>query len=152
MVLVQSYGSDVLAPVAIPTYVDLLLPNLRALDRLGGSGTKDELNDMTISIAGITDEQLGVEFPPDAQQTGSKIVHRLAFACSYLKAIGAVNNSVRGVWTLEPEAKTYLSMTDEDAAKALRSADASARRERRLAKVAAGVTVTDEDETVPGDA
>jgi restriction system protein len=120
-----------LESVPIPSYVDLMLPTLRALEALGGSGTSSEIDDTVISQEGLTDEQLAVEFPPEARQTGSKVVHRLAWARTYLKKFGAVNNSQRGVWTLEAGAEPYLAMPTETAADALRKADADVRREYR---------------------
>lgn len=120
----------------IPTYVDMMLPTLQVLDKLGGSGTRDEIDDAVIAHMGFTDEQLAVEFPPTAKQKGSKIIHRLAWARTYLKKIGTVDNSRRAVWTLEPPARSYLDMDPSEAAAALRAADSEVRRQRRLDKIA----------------
>jgi restriction system protein len=94
----------------VPSYLEMLLPTLQALDHLGGSGTKDEIDQEVIRIMGLTDEQLAVEFPPEATQKGSKVIHRLAWARTYLKKFGAVDNSRRGVWTLEPPGRQYIEM------------------------------------------
>jgi hypothetical protein len=60
-------------PVSIPTYVDMLLSTLTALDNLGGSGTNDEVDDAVSGIMGLTDDQLAVVFPPEARQKGPKV-------------------------------------------------------------------------------
>lgn len=130
---------------SIPTYREMLLPTLVALDRLGGSGTKDEIDGVVPEIMGLTPEQLTVEFPPDARQKGSKVIHRLAWARTYLKKFGAADNSQRGIWTLEPEGRRYLAMPPEAAIAQLRVADTDVRRETRLRRLAT-VAVADPDE------
>lgn len=120
----------------IPTYVEMLLPTLRALDKLGGSGTRDEIDEAVIGLIPISDEQLAVEFPPEAKQKGSKVIHRLAWSRTYLKKFGAVNNSERGVWTLELPARQYLDGEPVAASKALQAADSEVRKQNRLAKLA----------------
>jgi restriction system protein len=134
-----------MADVLIPTYVEMLLPTLGALDRLGGSGTKDEVDNTALSLMRLTPDQLAVEFPPDARQKGSKVLHRLAWARSYLKKFGAVDNSRRGVWTLEAPGREYLKMNPEEAASALRSADADVRKHARLARIAAASEIDPDD-------
>ena len=69
----------------IPTYRNLLLPTLQALDALGGSAGNEALEAKVVEQAGISAAQMAVEFGPDNRQTGPKINHRLAFARSYLK-------------------------------------------------------------------
>lgn len=122
--------------VQIPTYVDMMLPTLEALEALGGSGTRDEIDDAVIAHMALTDDQLGIEFPPTATQKGSKVIHRLAWARTYLKKVGTVDNSRRAVWTLEPPARHYLDMDRVEAMTALRAADSEVRRQRRLQRVA----------------
>src|ERR1035441_5973918 len=124
----------------------MLLPVLETLDKLGGSGTKDEMDEITIDLMGLKPEQMAVEFPSDAQQKGSKVVHRLAWARTYLKKFGATDNSRRGVWTLEPPGRKYLEMPREEAATALRNADAEVRKQARLEKAASALSGTDAED------
>lgn len=141
----------------IPTYVEMMLPTLQAVEKLGGSGTKEEIDETAVEIMRLSDEQMAVEFPPESAQSGSKVIHRLAWARSYLKKFGALNNSTRGVWTLEPPARAFLDLPPEEAIASLRTADSEARRElrvRRLAEAAtAGDPGTDEEppEGTPSD-
>jgi restriction system protein len=139
----RAYGA-VVADVSIPTYVEMMLPTLQALDTLGGSGTRDEIDDAVITRMGFTDEQMAVEFPPTATQKGSKVIHRLAWARTYPKKAGTIDNSRRAVWTIEPQGRAYLEMATGEAAAALRVADSEIRRQARLAKVAATESVQDE--------
>ena len=54
----------------------------------------------------MTDEQMAVEFPPESRTEGSKILNRLHWARSYLKKIGALHNSARGVWAITETTST----------------------------------------------
>lgn len=86
-------------------------------------------------LAGVTAEQMAVEFPPESTLAGeSKIINRLHWARSYLKKIGALNNSARGVWAITSTGTEYLDMDPEDAIEALKQADNQVRAEMRKAK------------------
>jgi restriction system protein len=93
--------SNILGPVsngvAIPNYSDLLWPTLRAVVLIGGSGTIEELNARVLEQEHFTEEQQSV---PHGDGPGSEIAYRLAWARTYLKGMGAMNNSSRGVWTV----------------------------------------------------
>lgn len=140
-----THYSECVNDVAIPVYGDMLLPTLIALDRLGGSGTKDEVDSAVAEIMELTPEQLAVEFPPDARQKGSKVAHRLAWARTYLKKFGAADNSRRGVWTLEAPGREYLNIRPEEAAARLRDADAEVRRQARLRRLEGETSSSDEE-------
>ena len=43
--------------VPIPTYIEAMLPTLKALEKLGGSGTKEEIDEAVVEIMGLTEEQ-----------------------------------------------------------------------------------------------
>ena len=71
-----------------------------------------ELDEMVIEIMGITEEQLAVEFPDDAAQTGPKVLHRMLWARSYLKKLGAVDSAGRGRHKITAEGRHYLGLDD----------------------------------------
>lgn len=83
-------------PVQIPSYVDLMYPTLRALVELGDQSDHATIDEKVIELTGITSEQLAVEFPESSVQHGSKVKHRLAWARSYLKKLGAVETREKG--------------------------------------------------------
>lgn len=56
----------------------MMLPTLQAIDQLGGSGTKEEIDEAVTDLMSLTEEQMAVEFPPESVQKGSKVLHRLA--------------------------------------------------------------------------
>ncbi|MDQ3539118.1 MAG: Mrr restriction system protein, partial [Chloroflexota bacterium] len=81
----------------IPPYHAMLWPTLLALKDLGDSGSIQEINDKASEIAGFTDGQLSV-LHGDGPQT--EVRYRMAWARTYLKAVGALENSSRGVWSI----------------------------------------------------
>lgn len=82
---------------AVPSYDSLLWPTLVALRQMGGSAANDELLVKLTEVSGISDEVASVVHSDKRQ---SKLNYNLAWAKSYLKRAGALENSVRGVWSL----------------------------------------------------
>jgi restriction system protein len=80
----------------IPRWKDLLWPTLDALRALGGSGSIEEIETTVDAIVGFTEEQQAV-----LHKSGplSEINYRLAWVRTYLKGVGYVENSSRGVWS-----------------------------------------------------
>jgi restriction system protein len=96
--------------VEIPTHVDLMLPALSAIEKLGGSATRAELRNMTLAVAAPSDDEMAVTFPEGSLRAGtSKIVHRVDWAITYLVMIGALDNPRRGFQTLTPIGRELLS-------------------------------------------
>jgi len=86
-----------MAETAVPRFDKLLWPTLLALREIGGSGTVSETSDKAIEIGGYGEEQQEVLHKGGPS---TEIRYRLAWARSYLKAVGALENSVRGVWSI----------------------------------------------------
>lgn len=83
----------------VPTFDKLMNPIIHALKHLGGSGTIEEVNNKAVEIAGLTDEQLEVLHDPN-KGSQTEVEYRLAWARTYLKKYGVLENSSRGVWAL----------------------------------------------------
>jgi restriction system protein len=73
-------------------------PSLLAARELGDSATVDELNKSTIGVVGLSEDQQAV--PQGSEGRRSEAEHRLHWARTCLKAIGAPGNSAPGVWTV----------------------------------------------------
>jgi restriction system protein len=137
--------------VAVPTHVDLLWPTLQGVRELGGSGTIDEINERVVQREGFTEEQQAVLHNEGPR---TKLEYRLAWARSYLKAIGALENSERAVWSITDAGRAYSA---EDVARGLneyRRALRAARRERKRAERDAELVDGDEvdvDGETPSD-
>ena len=68
------------------------------LKALGGSGRIEEIAEAVIELEGFTEEQQAVRRREGDRMT--MIEYRLAWARNYLKNIGAIENSARGVWSI----------------------------------------------------
>jgi restriction system protein len=82
---------------SVPSYDSLLWPTLVALRATGGSASNDELLTKVTEIAGVPEDIASI-IHLDNRQT--KLNYNLAWAKTYLKKVGAVTNSARGVWSL----------------------------------------------------
>ncbi len=94
----------------LPTYLDLMLPTLSAVEALGGKAHIHEINPEAIAKAGITDEQMAVEFPEDSSQSGPKVLHRLAWARTVLRRVDALESLGGGLWALTDTGSTMLAL------------------------------------------
>lgn len=82
----------------VPPYHEMFIPTLEALKLLGGSGSIAEINEKVYKVADFNDEVL--EIPQDENGIISKVDYRLAWARTYLKKYGLLDNSSRGIWSL----------------------------------------------------
>jgi restriction system protein len=118
----------------LPHYHELLLPTLDAVKELGGSGSINEIVEVVNRREAFTEEQQGV-LHKDGPET--EIRYRQAWARTYLKGMGLLDNSRRGVWTLTDEGARLLSdpALDREAIEQrvleLRASYIAAARERR---------------------
>ena len=85
----------------VPQYNALINPALQAIIQLGGSGTNDEIYDKVIDILGLSDEVSNIPHLGSVNQ--SELSYRLAWAKTYLKKYGVINNSKRSVWSVSNE-------------------------------------------------
>ena len=82
----------------LPTYDELIIPTLKALVKLGGSGTIEEINTKVYEIANLSDEILQILHNEDSSRT--EVDYRLAWSRTYLKKYGLIENSSRAIWAL----------------------------------------------------
>jgi len=75
-----------------------MIPLLKGLKELGGSGTIEELNEKVYEILNLPDDIL--QMPHSENDTRSEIEYRLAWTRTYLKKADILDNSSRGVWAL----------------------------------------------------
>ncbi|MDM8526989.1 restriction endonuclease [Anaerolineales bacterium HSG24] len=76
-----------------------MTPVIQALKMLGGSGTIEEIDNKASEIANLPNEQL--EILHDSEKgSQTEVEYRLAWARTYLKKYGILENSSRGVWAL----------------------------------------------------
>ena len=93
----------------VPTSDRMMNPTLRALRELGDSGTVSEIFDKVIQIMNLSDEQLErIHDPTKSNQ--SEVAYRLAWSRTYLKKVGLIDNSTRGVWVLTDEGREHSAV------------------------------------------
>lgn len=131
----------------LPPYQDLLLPTLEAIDELGGSGSINEIVDAVQRRENFSEEQQAV-LHKDGPET--EIRYRQAWARTYLKGMGLLDNSRRGVWSLTEDGKKLLSESglDREARERrvmqMRAAYIAATRDKRRGKGPRTKAATDE--------
>ena len=106
----------------LPTYDSLMNPLLRALRTLGGSGSIDEIYDKVAELERIPEEVLGQQHDPEKGNV-SEVAYRLAWARTYLRKFGLLENSSRGVWALTPKAKGIEEIDSVEVVKFVRALD-----------------------------
>lgn len=84
------------------SFHERLNATLQSLHKLGGSGTNQEIHDEAVVILGLSDEEIAVLHKP-GQSNQTRIAYRLAWARTYLRHYGLLENSSRGVWALTPK-------------------------------------------------
>ncbi|MCI0635343.1 MAG: restriction endonuclease [Actinobacteria bacterium] len=109
--------------IEVPTFKDLMWPTLQALDDLGGSGTIQEIFSKVLELNSFSEEQLQ-RLHRNGPET--EIEYRLAWARTYLKFGGAIDNSRRGVWSLQELGR---ELRDEDMASIVAEYRAGYRRQ-----------------------
>jgi restriction system protein len=82
----------------LPSFDELIVPTVKAIQELGGSGSIEEINSKVYAIAEISDEIL--QIPHGEEGTVSEVDYRLAWSRTYLKKFGLLENSSRGIWAL----------------------------------------------------
>ena len=90
----------------LPVYKDLLWPTLKILEKRGGSASIQELSEGVASELALSDEILD---RPHGDGPQSEVDYRAAWARTHLKAIGALENTTRGVWTITDTGRAFQS-------------------------------------------
>jgi restriction system protein len=103
-----------MAVVDVPQYNELLWPAMQAVAELGGSASIGEIVETVIRREGFSDEQQAVLHNNGPE---TEIGYRLAWARTYLKGMGLLTNSARGVWSLTDEGTALLTDPSMNGAK-----------------------------------
>lgn len=114
--------------IPLPTYRDLMLPVLRAVDELGRSAQAREITDRVIESINATEDQVAMTYP---NRPKSILVDRIAWACSYAKLGGALDRPQRGLYVLTTVGRDILALPDREADNQLREMDRQVRAARR---------------------
>jgi restriction system protein len=102
-----------------PKYHELMNPLLQALHELGGSGSVEEIAQKVAELSDLPEEVFNVPHNPE-KSSQTEIEYRLAWARTYLKKYGILDNSERGIWLILPEKRDVKSVNPEEIVKKVR--------------------------------
>ena len=104
----------------IPTFDSLMNPLLKALFALGGSGSIDEIYEKVLELEKVDEDISSVPHNPE-KSNQTELAYRLAWARTYLKKYGFLENSSRGVWALTTLAKEKKHVSPQDVIKVVKT-------------------------------
>lgn len=104
----------------MPKYHELMNPLLGALHELGGSGSIEEIAQKVAELSGLSEDLLNI--PHNLEKSSqTEIEYRLAWARTYLKKYGLLENSDRGIWLIVPEKRDIKSVDPQEVVKTVRA-------------------------------
>jgi restriction system protein len=104
----------------IPTFDSLMNPLWRALRLLGGSGSIEEIYDKVVELEQLPEDVLARPHDPE-KSTQTEVAYRLAWARTYLKKFGLLENSSRGVWAITANANDLEKVNPQEIVKTVRA-------------------------------
>jgi len=127
----------------VPTYDQLLQPVFNAIKNLGDSGSIGEIDEKVAELLGLSEDIATIPHNPE-KSNQTEFQYRLAWARTYLKQYGLIENSSRGVWAIAPDKRHIETIDAQEIVRAVREAH----RAQRAAKTS-GEPETPEDDEVP---
>src|SRR5258707_15876110 len=88
---------DMTTHLKVPTFDEMMWPTLQALKETGGSASNQELLTRVAQLMAIPQE---VQNLPQGDGPRTKVENRMEWARAYLRKVGAIQNSERGVWSI----------------------------------------------------
>jgi restriction system protein len=107
-------------PRKMPTFDQLFNPLLRALKALGGSGSIEEIYDKVVDLEKLPEDIISQLH--DAEKSSlTEVGYRLAWARTYLKKYGLLENSSRGIWSVTAKAADVKEVLPAEVVKSVRA-------------------------------
>lgn len=85
----------------VPRYGDLIQPTFLALKELGGSGNNNEILERVIDILTIPNDV--IDIPHKGSSSITELSYQAAWARTYMRNYGIIENSARSVWSIKPD-------------------------------------------------
>ena len=114
----------------LPSFESYFKPTVECVKARGGSMTIEEMEEAVAAAMGLTDELRAV---PHGDGPRSQFDYELAWVRTYLKKVGAMENSERGVWRLTPAGAATGEAELAAVPRRVREADRQKRLERDAA-------------------
>lgn len=109
----------------MPTFDKLMLPTLKALEQLGGSGSIEEIANSVIQALNLPDAITSQPHNPE-KSSQTEVEYRLAWARTYLKKYGLLDNSKRGIWSFTGKYHPSQNIDPNEVVQIVRGEDAQA--------------------------
>ncbi len=99
----------IIAEKKLPDLPAMMLVTLEALDALGGTAGKKELDENVVEMEEIPEDEQSIMM---ANGSAPRLNYYLAWARTYLRRGGAIKNLTRGVWSLTKVEDKHLSLKE----------------------------------------
>lgn len=109
----------------IPRYSDLIEPTFIVLQKLGGSGNNEDILNGIVSYLRL--ESNVVDIPHKGSSSLTELSYQAAWARTYLRLYGVIQNSSRCIWAITPE---YAKETSVDSKTIISSVSSTSRAQR----------------------
>lgn len=116
----------------IPDRSELMQPIFDALKKLGGSGKNEEILNQIIDDLKIPDEIANKLHKNSPNRT--ELSYQAAWARTYLRIYGIIENSARGVWSIKPDFRDKEKLDVESIIGTVRNQFASTHDEKKTKK------------------
>lgn len=93
-----------------PQYHEMMPQLFQAIKELGGSGTISEIDKRTIEILELPDSI--IDFP-HGDSSKTEVEYRLAWARTYFKKVGILENSSRGIWAITAKGRELTEVNSK---------------------------------------
>ncbi len=114
----------------MPKYHELMNPLLKALHELGGSGSIEEISSRVSESLNLPEDVLSIPHDPE-KSSQTELEYRLAWARTYLKRYGILDNSERGVWVIVPDKREVRAVNPQEVVKTVRDMIRKEREEQQ---------------------
>ena len=128
----------------VPTYNKLMWPTLKAIKALGGSASNAEIVQKVVEQEGFS-EEIQNKMHSDSPMT--ELAYRMAWARTYLRKYGALENSERGVWSITDIGKNLGQHQIQNIVTKVQQGLNEKRKERLLSQEYDNDNDKDEDDT-----
>ena len=118
--------------LGMPTHQELVVPVLRAVNELGGSGKTQEITQRVADEYADEEHLLEMKYP--TRPTQSVLLERISWGRSTAKLIGALKQPSRGVYIITDLGEELLALTEEKALLRIKDLDREYYRRQRQAK------------------
>jgi len=115
----------------MPRYHELMNPLLKALHELGGSGSIEEMSSRVSEFLDLSEDVLSIPHDPE-KSSQTELEYRLAWARTYLKRYGILDNSERGVWVIVPDKREVTAVNPQEVVKKVRDMIRKEREEQQI--------------------